>query len=143
MDLPTQLTFLSACSGAVGAQLPGEGLDSLASALLESGSESVIASLWDVEDLPTRTLVEQYYYYLGQGDNPGSALRSAKLAMIVSGGEMAAPRHWAGWSLIGRGGIPLQIETGNTRFLFAVLLVIALAAVATIVILRRRTIPQF
>jgi CHAT domain-containing protein len=103
LDLEADLTVLSACSGAVGETLPGGGLDSLAGALIESGSRAVIASLWDVGDAPTRTLVEQFYYGVGRGGRFSSSLREAKIALLRTGGEIGRPRHWAGWVLVGRG----------------------------------------
>ncbi len=111
LDLPVDLTFLSACSGAVGDRLPGEGLDSLAGALIESGSQSVVASLWDVEDLPASALVEQFYDRVRRGRTFAAALREAKLALLSSGGEMARPRHWAAWVLVGRAGARV-VQTG-------------------------------
>lgn len=103
LDLAADLTVLSACSGAVGETLPGGGLDSLAGALIESGSRAVIASLWDVGDAPTRTLVEQFYYGVGRGGSFSSSLREAKIALLRAGGEIGRPRHWAGWVLVGHG----------------------------------------
>lgn len=131
LDLSVNLTFLSACSGAVGASLPGEGLASLAGGLLESGSRAVIASLWDVEDLPTRILVEQFYHRLGRGGTFSSALREAKLAQISAGGELTRPRHWAAWILVGDGGGALDrhpLRKNLQRFLIIGSLVV-LAAV--------------
>ncbi|OLC55665.1 MAG: hypothetical protein AUH92_01635 [Acidobacteria bacterium 13_1_40CM_4_69_4] len=88
LDLSVDLTFLS---------------DSLAAALMESGSRAVVASLWDVQDLPARVLVEQFYDRLGRGASYAAALRGAKLALLNAGGEMARSRHWAPWILVGRG----------------------------------------
>jgi len=99
------LTVLSACSGAVGERLPGEGVESLATLLYEAGSRAVVASLWDVEDAPTRAFVEQMYHHLRRGRPVAAALREAKRALAASGGELAAPRHWAGWIVIGDGGL--------------------------------------
>lgn len=102
-EIAADLVFLSACSGAVGERLPGEGVESLAAVLLESGSGAVVASLWDVADIPTRALVEQFYDEIGRGRTIAAALREAKRALLRSGGRMAEPRHWAAWVALGSG----------------------------------------
>jgi len=103
LDLQVHLTVLSACSGAIGEDLPGEGLESLAAALIESGSRTVLASLWDVEDLPARSFVEQVYHHLGRGEPLAVAVRQAKLSLMRAPGPLADPARWAAWVIIGNG----------------------------------------
>ncbi len=142
MHLPVDLTFLSACSGAVGEKLPGEGLNSLAAGLIESGSRAVVASLWDVQDLPTRSLVEQFYDRLGRGGSFATALREAKLALASARGETSRPQYWAAWVLIGDGEATAG-RTGLTEkarpLIWAALVALGLAGLYAARRLGRRT----
>ncbi|MFQ5719281.1 MAG: CHAT domain-containing protein [Acidobacteriota bacterium] len=115
LDMDTRLTVLSACSGATGETLPGEGLESLANALVESGSRTVIASLWDVNDLAARAFVEQFYYRLGQGLDVAGSLRAAKRTLMNATGALARPENWAGWVVIGDGSWRLTRASSRSR----------------------------
>jgi CHAT domain-containing protein/Tfp pilus assembly protein PilF len=82
-----ELAVLSACEtgldlGASG--LTGEGGQTLARALHVAGARNVVASLWQVPDVPTLVLMEQFYGRLWdtkQPLGPAEALRQAQLAL--------------------------------------------------------------
>ena len=134
-------TVLSACSGGVGERLPGEGLESLAAALLEAGSRTVIASLWDVDDLAARALMEQFYGRLGRGESMATALRQAKLALLASAGDLAQPRHWAGWILVGAADWqvkPASVWHGNKIWMAALAALVFLGSITGILGYRYR-----
>ncbi|MFQ5768443.1 MAG: CHAT domain-containing protein, partial [Acidobacteriota bacterium] len=117
--------------------IPGEGLLSLSTALEEAGASAVIASLWDVEDLPTQALVEQFYFQLGQGSTAAQALRDAKLALLNAGGQMAQPSRWAGWVIIGRGEIQLKPRSSHLLRYAAGAAVLALLLLAAWLFIRQ------
>jgi hypothetical protein len=83
LDLPTQLRLrlavLSACETSVaGTELPDEVI-SLPSGLLQAGVGGVVASLWDVPDRPTATLMAAFYWFWRHEDlAPSVALRCAQ-----------------------------------------------------------------
>src|SRR5204862_3007838 len=73
------LVVLSACDTALGKDIKGEGLVGLTHAFLASGSKSVVASLWKVDDLATSVLMADFYKSMLQDVlAPAPALRSAK-----------------------------------------------------------------
>lgn len=101
LDLPADLVVLSACETALGPESPGEGLGGLPQALLSAGTQSVMTSLWKVEDESTAALMSQFYHrLLTQRLPPGRALREAQLA-IRSQPRWRSPRYWAGFVLLG------------------------------------------
>ncbi len=79
MKLKADLVVLSACETGIGKELKGEGTMSLNNAFLQSGSRSVLASLWKVEDNATRELMAEFYSGIASGGlTPSDALRRAR-----------------------------------------------------------------
>ena len=105
LSLSAELVTLAGCDTALGELLPGEGLLALPRGFLHAGAASVMASLWQVADVPTATLVtELYRQLLDHGQPPAEALRRAQLALADSEG-WHDPVHWAGFVLVGDWGI--------------------------------------
>jgi len=61
---------LSSCWSADSFVLPGRWVISLPSVLLYAGARSVIASLWEVDDLATGRLMESFYRRMKAGERP-------------------------------------------------------------------------
>ncbi|MEM6994039.1 MAG: CHAT domain-containing protein, partial [Myxococcota bacterium] len=99
LPLDGQVVVLSACSGAAGQPLRGEGLMSLARAFLHAGAHSVIASRWPLADRDALLLFERLYHHINRGETLAGALRGAQLDRIRAGAPAAA---WAGVVILGR-----------------------------------------
>ena len=111
LRLHSDLVVLSACDTGLGHLLEIEGVSNLASSFLVAGAKTVVASLWSADDYFTRTLMKQFYSYLVQGMDKGSALRLAKLALIdLYGSNKAVPFFWAGFVMIGESSTPIFPE---------------------------------
>ena len=65
------------------------------------GTPTVIASLWTVDDEPTKLLMEDFYNYLRKGMDKAEALRRAQQAVK---NKYSHPYFWAAFSLSGDGG---------------------------------------
>lgn len=91
---------LNGCSSGGGATQRGAGLSSFAGAWLAAGAQSVIASLWPVDD--DGTFFETYYRALLEGARPAAALHAAQAAMIRSGTWRSQPRYWAAYIHLGK-----------------------------------------
>ncbi|MEP7326182.1 MAG: CHAT domain-containing protein [Gemmatimonadota bacterium] len=98
LHLDADLVVLSGCRTAGGVLIGGEGIQGLASALLEAGARSVVATRWAVGDRETARLIEDFYRELARGEPVDEALRLAKLAARDRG---VSPGHWAAFSVIG------------------------------------------
>ena len=101
LDLPADLVVLSACRTALGREVRGEGLTSLAQAFFDAGAARVIVTLWDVEDASAAELMSRFYAgLLGEGLEPARALRRAQLSMLKEP-RWRAPQDWAAFALQG------------------------------------------
>jgi CHAT domain-containing protein len=80
------LAVLSACETGLGRSAGGEGILGLQRAFQVSGVASTVASLWSVNDLETRLLMERFYQNLwNQKRSRVDALRQAQLDMMRIG----------------------------------------------------------
>ncbi len=77
----TQLVVLSACQTAEGEVTQGEGVYGLRRALTVAGAESLVMSLWSVDDEATAYLMRGYYRRLKQGSGRSEALRSVQVVL--------------------------------------------------------------
>lgn len=100
LDDRSALTVLAACRTALGPGEDGQALASLTGAFLAAGSQSVIATLWDVGDESTAVFMQQLYWELGRGRTPAEALRAAKRHLRADP-RWRRPDLWAGYVLVG------------------------------------------
>jgi CHAT domain-containing protein len=98
--LDADLVTLSACNTALGQEQNGEGLIGLSRAFLYAGARSVLASLWNVNDYRTATLMKRFYADLKQGKSKDEALRTAQVQLLHSRAS-SHPFYWAAFTLIG------------------------------------------
>ena len=93
------LVTLSACETAVSAEIAKGWYVSPANAFLINRVRSVIASLWEVDDVSTSLLMQQFYKHL-QTMPKAEALRQA-MADVSAKPEFEHPFYWAAFVLYG------------------------------------------
>ena len=113
--LHADTVVLSACETGTGRLQGEEGIMNLARAFLTAGAKSVVASLWDVDDRSTATLMESFYANLAKGASVRDALRSSQLDFIKTYGDKANPYLWAGFEVIGDGTKTIVTTTKQTE----------------------------
>ena len=103
----TQLVVLSACETGRGEVSSGEGVFGLSRAFLSDGAETVVSSLWNVDDASTRTLMLAYYARLLRREDRVTSLYQAARELRATPAHHA-PWFWAPFLVYGRGG-PLRL----------------------------------
>ncbi len=103
MRLPASLVTLSACQ--TGRSLVGGGdeLFGLTRAFLTAGTESLILTLWPVEDRSTTHLMNKFYDGLLNGKTKIAALQIAQESLMSGSSQkqMIHPYYWAPFFLMG------------------------------------------
>jgi CHAT domain-containing protein/Tfp pilus assembly protein PilF len=103
LKLNADLVVLSGCETALGREIAGEGPVSLAQGFLRAGARNVLASLWQVPDTATATLMRAFYeQILRRHETSASALRLAQ-AEVRSHPRWSDPYYWAGFQLVSIG----------------------------------------
>jgi CHAT domain-containing protein len=97
LPLNASLVTLSACNTGLG-PVGEEGVANIVNAFIEAGAQSVVSTLWEVEDRATAQLMIDFYRHLGHNEGKAESLRRAQLDMLHSG---TPPYYWAGFELVG------------------------------------------
>ena len=104
LQLHAQLVTLSACDTALGsgyfAEVPaGDDIVGLTRAFLYAGSPSVLATLWEVNDLSTVRMMRGFYSRIGTSDK-ATALAKVQRDMRLRG-PYRHPYYWAAFVMVG------------------------------------------
>ncbi|MFO7575681.1 MAG: CHAT domain-containing tetratricopeptide repeat protein [Bacteroidales bacterium] len=127
IPLTAKMVVVSSCNTGSGKLRAGEGVMSLARGFINAGSQSVIMSLWEVDDRLGSETVKLFYDKLKTGNSKSSALRKAKLEILNGSYQFQAhPYYWSTLVLYGNRGA-LFFDAG--MMISIVLLGFALAAV--------------
>ncbi|MBS3763920.1 MAG: CHAT domain-containing protein, partial [Planctomycetes bacterium] len=108
LTIEAQLVALSACQSAVGELKSADELVSLSRAFFYAGTNSILSTLWRVDDVSTSLLAKHFYrYYAGHAleksaeeGTKAEALRYAQL-QVMNDGRHYHPMYWAGMTLTG------------------------------------------
>ena len=115
LSIDAELVVLSGCRTATG-QVNGDGIIGLSRAFFTAGTQSVIATRWDIADEAARWLMPEFYRRWLRGASASAALREAQIAFIAALrkgavtvatplGDLALPEHpalWAAPALLGQ-----------------------------------------
>ena len=99
----TKLVVMSACETGLGKVSNGDGVYGLRRALVIAGAESLVMSLWQVDDKATRDLMSGYYKKLAAGEGRSAALRAVQLELAHQP-KYAHPYYWASFIAAGDSG---------------------------------------
>ncbi len=97
LHLNARLVTLSACDTGIG-PVGEEGVANLTNAFIEAGADTVVSTLWELEDQPTTQLMTEFYTGLALHHKKGEALREAQLHFLRAG---LVPYYWASFEIVG------------------------------------------
>jgi len=107
--IDNSLVILSSCNSGTGTYKPGAGVFSLSRDFLQAGAQTVIKSLWAVNEASTAELMVDFHRNFTQGHTASMALTLAK-RKLKKDPKYAHPYYWAGFVLEGNPNVFLEIE---------------------------------
>jgi CHAT domain-containing protein/tetratricopeptide (TPR) repeat protein len=126
IPLKAKMVVLSSCNTGSGMLSSGEGILSLARGFIYSGSQSVIMSMWEIEDKSGTEIVKMFYKNLIHGYTKSGALKKARISFLENADQLRSHPYF--WSTL--------VVYGNDEPLYySHLLTIALIAVASIIVI--------
>ncbi len=121
-NLSSNLAILTACETGKPTYQPGEGMISLAHAFNYAGSESILTSLWQIDEKSSAEILASFYHYLSKGKRKDEAIRLAKLDYLKqSEGRTLHPQYWAGLVLMGDAA-PIELHQSTHWMVWAIIL---------------------
>ncbi len=136
-SLASELAILTACETGKTSYQPGEGMISLTHAFTYAGSNSILTSLWKVDEKSSAEIVATFLDKLSSGLSKDQALRQAKLEYLdEANGRVLAPQYWAGLVLIGDT-TPIDLNV-KTKFPFWLYAFIGFVFLIILILLLRR-----
>ncbi len=102
LNLNADLAVLSACKTGVGKLSKGEGIMSLARGFLYAGVPGIVMTLWEVEDVSSVKIMDEFYKNLKNGLPKDIALRNSKLEYLNNSNQLQShPYFWGAFVQIG------------------------------------------
>jgi CHAT domain-containing protein len=106
IPLKAEMVVLSACNSGSGFLFSGEGILSLARGFIYSGSQSVVMSMWEIEDRSGTEIVKMFYDNLKKGYTKSGALRKARIDFLKNSDQLRShPYFWSALVVYGDNGI--------------------------------------
>jgi len=127
------MVVLRACNTGVGLSYSGEGILSLARGFIYSGSQSVIMSLWEIEDRSGTEIVKEFYRNLKNGDSKSNALTRARVRYMKNADQLRShPYFWSSLVIYGNNS-PVFLS----RRLILIFASVTLSAILAFIVYRR------
>jgi CHAT domain-containing protein/tetratricopeptide (TPR) repeat protein len=96
LPLKAKMVVLSSCNTGSGFLSTGEGILSLARGFIYSGSESVVMSMWEIEDRSGTDIVKMFYSNLKKGYSKSESLRRARIYYLRNSDQLRShPYFWS------------------------------------------------
>jgi CHAT domain-containing protein len=96
IPLKARMVVLSSCNTGTGLLSSGEGILSLARGFLYSGSQSVVMSMWEIEDKSGTEIISKFYRNLKKGNTKSIALRKSRSSYLKNASQLKShPYFWS------------------------------------------------
>jgi CHAT domain-containing protein len=125
IPLKAKMVVLSSCNTGRGFLHSGEGILSLARGFIYSGSQSVLMSMWEIEDRSGTEIVRKFYQNLKKGNKKSDALRKARLDYLKKADQLKShPYFWSSLVVYGNN-TPLYYSRLSYIIIIAVILFVS------------------
>lgn len=145
LRLNASMVYLSACETSRGKFYQGEGHSSLARAFLYAGSESVVATLWQIDDSVSLRFSQRFYESLEAGVSKDIAMQQTMISMID---ENRPAYAWAPYLLWGATD-PIILKQRNNTWSYLIIGGVAVLLISLLIFgfaqsrMRKRTADTF
>jgi len=113
-----ELVILDACKTNKGKFLSGEGVLNLSRGFFYNGTQSVLASNWNVNEKTGNEIIKTFYNELLKGKSKSGALQEAKIKYLKEHQfSEVLPYYWAAYTLTGNNS-PIELNRPNDRLFF-------------------------
>ena len=104
LNIKSSFINLASCESGVGEILPGQGIYSFTQAFEYAGAQSVLVSLWPIDDQSTSIFMTNFYSKIASGYLYNHALAEVKREFISGkyGEEYKKPYYWAPFVYYGK-----------------------------------------
>lgn len=126
LENQAELVILDACKTNDGVNLSGEGIINLSRGFFYNGTQSVLASQWNVNEEAGNEILQTFYTELDNGNSKSKALQLAKKAYLQKHkNTQNIPYYWAAFTLTGStDAVMLPSKNNNTIFIIPAVLFI-------------------
>jgi len=125
IPLKAKMIVLSSCNTGTGLLNSGEGILSLARGFIYSGCQSVVMSMWEIEDGSGAEIIKVFYDNLKKGNSKSVALRKSRITYLAKADQLRSHPYF--WST-------LVIYGNNTPLYYSRHLIIAAVIVLLITV---------
>lgn len=125
IPLKAKMVVLSSCNTGSGFLFTGEGIISLARGFTYSGSQSVVMSMWEIEDRSGTEIVKMFYENIKNGYTKSTSLRKARIEYLKNSDQLRSHPYF--WSAL--------IVYGNNEPLYYPVKIIWLIALLCVILL--------
>ncbi|WP_298541917.1 CHAT domain-containing tetratricopeptide repeat protein [uncultured Aquimarina sp.] len=142
LDIPSDLTVLTACNTGVGKIAKGEGILSLGTAFQYAGTKSLLLTSWEVPDKTTPYIMKGFYQNLNKGMDKARALQQAKIQYIKTADVFTNhPLYWGGFYVLGDNS-PLEIDAPavSNRMIY---FIIGLCGIVILLFFKKKLVQGF
>ncbi len=125
VPLKAKMVVLSSCNTGAGQLNSGEGILSLARGFIYSGSQSVVMSMWEIEDRSGTDIVKMFYSNLKKGYTKSDALKKARISFLKNSDNLRSHPYF--WSALVVYGNNSSLYHDNSFIISIIALIIILA----------------
>jgi CHAT domain-containing protein len=135
LKLNSDLVVLSSCRSGLGRMDEAEGIVGMQKAFFEAGCNSVLVSLWDVNDKFTSYFMKDFYKHIAEGMSKSEALRNTKKEFIRK--YSANPYYWSAFVLSGNPS-GIKVQEASTFHYMPIILIVLVSGLLYVAFIRIR-----
>ncbi|MEM0912504.1 MAG: CHAT domain-containing protein, partial [Pseudomonadota bacterium] len=107
----SKLVVIAGCETTLGKSYKSAGVNSMSRGFVSQGAESVLATLWPIQDKASSLFMVQFYQNLAQSNGDASKALQKTQVQFSQRGRYKQPKYWSGFVLYANNKSSAQIQT--------------------------------